>query len=97
MKLTDVIRVDIPWFRRGSAAWVLLAVGILAWDLTAADDQTLSESFRRGADSPVARLVIVASWAALTAHLFGVLPHRTDPLHAVYVARRRMPKEAVSA
>lgn len=78
----------LPWFRRGSAAWMLLAAGIVAWDLTADDEQTLSEAFRRCKDSPAARAAVAASWAVLTAHLFGVMPRRADPLHAVCRIRR---------
>lgn len=82
----------LPWFRRGSAGWVLLAAGIFAWNVTAADEQMLSEAFRRCKRDPVACAVVVTVWSVLTAHLFGVLPPRADPLHAVFVlrdARRR--------
>ena len=77
----------LPWFRRGSAAWLVLAAAIVAWDLAAADEQTLSETFRRCEDAPAARAVVVAAWAVLTAHLFGVMPRRADPLHVITVAR----------
>jgi hypothetical protein len=87
--LTDVICViaRTSWFRRGPAGWVLLAAGVLAWDLAAADGQTLSESFRRGQDIPAARFAAAVAWLVLTAHLFGLIPQRADPLHAVYVIR----------
>lgn len=77
----------IPWFRHGIAAWAMLAAVVLAWDLTAADEQTLSEAFRRCRGRPTAAVTVAAVWMVLTAHLFGVLPPRADPLHAVHVVR----------
>lgn len=77
----------LPWFRRVSAAWVLLAVMVLGWDLTAADDQTLSEAFRRCKDHPQARPVVAVPSVCLTARLSGLLPRRAGSLHAVYVIR----------
>lgn len=76
-----------PWFRRGSVAWVLLAAGIFAWDVTAPDEQTLSEAFRRCKGDPAVCAVVAVVWSVLTAHLFGVLPRWVDPMHAVFVVR----------
>jgi hypothetical protein len=84
-------RPELPWFRKGEAAWATLAVVIVAWDLAAADEQTLSEAFRRCKASPASAAAVAASWAVLTAHLFGVLPRQADPLHAVHVIRKGMP------
>jgi uncharacterized membrane protein len=69
--------------RKGSFAWLALGALILAWDLMARDGQTLSESFR----SARQRRTVRACWVLLTLHLFGVLPRRADPLHAIHVAR----------
>ena len=90
-----VVRVrgtSVFLIRRGSgavlAAWVALAAVILAWDLTAADEQTLSEVFRHCRDRPEVCAVVTVTWALLTAHLFGVLLWRAGPFHVASVLRR---------
>lgn len=77
----------IPWHRRGSTGWWLMLVAVLVWDLSAPDEHTLSESFRKSMDHPVKAVVVAAGWAALTAHLYNVIPKRADPLHVIHVAR----------
>lgn len=90
----------IPWFRKGKTGWLLVVLIILVWDLAAEEEQTLSESFRRGwRRSPAGMVAIGLAWAALTAHLYEILPKKTDPLHLIHVARsvRKKARSAVAA
>jgi hypothetical protein len=90
----------IPWFRKGKYGWLLVVLIILVWDLAAAEEQTLSESFRRGwRHNPVAMVAIAAAWGMLTAHLYEALPQKADPLHLIYVVRvkTRGERHAVAA
>jgi len=88
----------IPWFRTGKAGWIALAAFIIAWDMLAEDEQTLSESFRRGWHRHPATMGAVAlAWGVVTAHLWNLLPPRADPLHVICVARQRWRPHAVAA
>jgi hypothetical protein len=49
-------------------------IGVVAWNVTAPEDEMMSDAFRRGGP------VVVGVWALLTAHLLGVIPGRYDPL-----------------
>lgn len=71
------------WYEHGAVGWGLALGTVLAWDLLAAEDETLSEAFRRVKTHPITLLVL----GMTVAHLFDVLPKRTDPLHAIHVAR----------
>jgi len=62
------------WPRRGASGWALLVIGVVAWNVTAPEDELMSDSFRRGGP------VVIGVWGLLTAHLLGVLPPRCDPL-----------------
>lgn len=79
--------MNTRWFARGGVAWCYLAAAVLAWDLLAADEQTLSEAFRRSREHPASAVAVGVIWGMLTAHLWGLLPQRADPLHAVHIAR----------
>jgi hypothetical protein len=78
------------WARRGSTGWWAVAAGILVWDLTASEGETLSESFRRGATTKTGKVAVGTVCGLVMAHLFEVLPKRYDPLHGIHVARDRM-------
>lgn len=58
----------------GRHGWWLLAVVIFLWDFLASE--TMSAAFERNRRHPL----LTIGWAALTAHLYGVLPHRIDPI-----------------
>lgn len=75
----------------GAAGWVSVGAVVVIAELL--DARTMSEAFRSASGHPVGGPVIFASWAILTAHLFGVLPARYDPFHyfASAVTRRRRP------
>lgn len=87
----------IPWHRHGLTGWGLLALGVLAWDLAAADEQMLSQTFRRCKTSPAQTAAVAATWALVTAHLWGVLPKRADPLHMIHVARDNWRQHGLAA
>lgn len=59
----------------GAKGWFILAAYVVAWDALA--KETLSCAFLRRRTHPV----IVLAWSGLSAHLFGVLPRRYDPLY----------------
>jgi hypothetical protein len=75
-------------FRRGGLGWALVAIGILIWDLTAPEDQQLTDAWRRAnRRGPVSAALVGAAWAVTTAHLYGLIPARFDPLHMIYLSR----------
>lgn len=45
------------------------------------DKRTLSDVFLEMSKHPTGRYVVIPAWTVLTAHLFGVIPPRYDPLH----------------
>lgn len=65
----------------GTIGWAGLTAYVLAWDMFATE--TLSGAFGRAVLHPRARWPVVLSWTITTAHLFGVLPSRYDPLARV--------------
>lgn len=70
----------------GATGWVITAGVVTAWDLLA--DETMSSAFERGVRHKLARPAVVASWAVLTAHLFGALPEKHDPFK-IFIKRVR--------
>ena len=63
----------------GAAGWVSVAAVVIAAELL--DERTMSEAFRMASRHPVGRPVLFSAWAILTAHLFGLIPPRYDPIH----------------
>ena len=61
----------------GMRGWLATAFVVLAADIL--DETTLSESFREFSRTPHGLVITSASWAVLTAHLFGILPPEYDP------------------
>lgn len=45
------------------------------------DSKTMSEAFCTASKHPVGGPVMIGAWAVLTAHLFGTIPPRYDPIH----------------
>lgn len=74
-----------PGSRAGTAGWVALGAGVVAWDVLA--PETLSDAFGRGCATRPGKAVTIMGWAVLTAHLFDVLPKRVDPLYRLCTAR----------
>jgi uncharacterized membrane protein YgdD (TMEM256/DUF423 family) len=73
----------------GTAGWISVAAVVIAADVL--DARTMSEVFRETARHPVGGPVMLIGWAILTAHLFGTLPQKYDPIHnaAEFVRRER--------
>ena len=69
--------IRIRGIKAGTRGWLAMAFVALAVDVL--DEATLSESFRDYSRTPSGRIVTSASWAILTAHLFGLLPPEYDP------------------
>jgi hypothetical protein len=88
----EAIAATRPWIRSGGAGWGIIALGILLWDLTQEDQ--LSDAWKRAhRRGLVEAIALGTSWAVITAHLYGVLPSRFDPLHAIYALRVMLKKE----
>lgn len=68
---------------KGALGWVLVTAVVVTWDLTA--PETMSATFLRRRRHPG----VILAWAGLTAHLFGLVPRRYDPLSRL----RRIAKE----
>lgn len=85
VELEEIARTR-PWVRSGGAGWGIIILGILLWDLTQEDQLTdaWKRAHKRG---PVSAVALGTTWAIITAHLYGVLPARFDPLHMIYMAR----------
>lgn len=66
----------------GARGWLATALVIIAADLI--DERTLSESFLEFSRTPSGRVVSACGWGYLTAHMFGVIPPRYDPLHLIF-------------
>lgn len=63
----------------GAAGW--LALGLVVAIAEVRDSRTMSDAFLAATRTPVTGPIITASYAILTAHLFGLLPKRYDPFH----------------
>lgn len=68
----------------GTIGWFGLTAYVIAWDMFA--HETLSGAFGRAVLHPRARWPVILAWGVTTAHLFGVLPSRYDPL--AHIGRR---------
>ncbi len=82
---TIIVVPASPWFRTGTFGWVLLAAGVLVWDLVA--PETLTDAFYRAHQHPASKIAVTGVWTMLTLHLFNKLPRRADPLHAVTIVK----------
>lgn len=71
----------------GMRGWLATGLVILAVELL--DETTLSASFRDFSRTPNGLAVTCAGWSLLTAHLFGVIPDKYDPIVQVF---SHMPK-----
>lgn len=75
--------------RPADRAWIILAGGILAYDLACPPGETLSEGMGRyhQARPWLTRTVVVY----LAVHLLGWWPSRGDPLHVLTNLKRPQP------
>jgi hypothetical protein len=77
-----------PFLKSGHAGWVIIAVGVLAWDFLA--PETLTDAFRQARKHPVGAAAVAVTWGVLTAHLFELIPSKVDPIHrSTMVVRQR--------
>lgn len=63
----------------GATGWVSVAIVVVAAELL--DDKTMSEAFKNASRNPVTGPIIFAAYGILTAHLFGAIPARYDPIY----------------
>jgi hypothetical protein len=76
----------VRWYRSARAGWAFLALGVLAWDLAARDDEMLTEGFRRARQHPASLAAVTVAWVLVTAHLYGLLPDWADPFRRARTA-----------
>lgn len=63
----------------GTAGWIAVGVAVAVAEI--ADSRTMSAAFREAMEDPIAGPVICICYGILTAHLFGMLPQKYDPIH----------------
>lgn len=68
----------------GSTGWFATLAVIVAAELL--DEKTMSTGFRNYSRDPRGKYVMIPAWAYLTAHLFGVIPAKYDPLSLLWIA-----------
>lgn len=74
--------------RPGDRAWIVLGVGVAAWELLCPPDELLSEA----AD----RYMLSHPWLTravaftLAAHCCNVMPDRFDPIHQLFLIKQRL-------
>ena len=69
----------IPRHDHPEYGWIALGVLVAVADVTG--KHTMSDTFRAASRRPVVGPVVIVSWALLTAHLFGLVPARYDPIY----------------
>jgi hypothetical protein len=75
----------------GVTGWAITGAVILAAELL--DQRTMSEVFRDWSRSPTGKYVLLPGWAYLTAHLFGFIPVKYDPLSQLWLFVKKAPSE----
>ncbi len=74
--------------RTSDRAWLVLAGGVAAYDLIAADDEQLTHAARRYFSS---QPIVTASTIMVTGlHLVGGIPSWCDPISLAFAAYRRV-------
>ena len=73
--------------RRGDKAWIGVGVGVLAYQLSAPQDELMSEAMDRYLEAHP--WITNAAVAAVALHLLNRLPLRLDPLHGFGLMARR--------
>ena len=75
----------------GTKAWLGLVGYVLAYDLYAirSGRQTLSAAFYEALRHPQRRWLVIAAWAYLTGHLFGLDRHRWADIRASLVRKEQ--------
>lgn len=75
----------------GATGWAITGAVILAAELL--DSRTMSDAFRDLSRSPSGRYVLLPGWMYLTAHLFGLVPVKYDPLSQLWLYVKRNSSE----
>lgn len=70
------------WLRPGYNGWAGVAAVVVAAE--ALDKRTMSSAFEEARRHPIAGPAVCGFWAALTAHLFGIIPDRYDPFKRAF-------------
>lgn len=65
--------------RSGKYAWAAIGAFVAAYDLLSHD--SLTASFRRGAENPITCPLVYGALGVTAAHLAGVLPRSIDPFY----------------
>lgn len=73
--------------RPGATGWVAVGSVIVAAELL--DSRTMSEGFRDLSRTPIGRYALTFGWGMLTAHLFGLIPPKFDPISQMWIYVRR--------
>lgn len=69
-------------------AWIVLATGVVIWDVVCEPGEMLSEASARYAKNhPLIAYVVIG---AVAAHLSGSSPRWADPIHGIGVILRRV-------
>lgn len=63
----------------GKYAWLGLAAGVAAYDLLS--DDSLTASFKRGAENPHSRPFVYGALGVTAMHLCGLIPRAIDPFY----------------
>jgi hypothetical protein len=67
--------------KSGKWAWATIGAFVTAYDLFS--DDSLTASFRRGAENPRTRPLVYGALGVTAAHLAGVIPRSIDPFYLV--------------
>jgi hypothetical protein len=65
--------------KTGKYAWAALATGVAAYDLLS--DDSLTASFKRGAENPYTRPFVYGALGVTAMHLCGLIPRAIDPFY----------------
>lgn len=65
--------------KTGKYAWAAIGAFVIGYDLLGND--TLTASFKRGAENPHTRPLVYGALGITAAHLCGVIPKELDPFY----------------
>lgn len=77
--------------RAGDRAWIILGVGVVAYEVSAAEGELMSEAADRWLEHHP--WLVRAAVFLLAAHIANALDPRYDPVHRLHTLRRRTPSK----